>query len=53
MNVTYKKELRYSYMVLEGEEGVYEDDFSVKMLSLNTVPGLLPFSYESVNGRLQ
>lgn len=50
MNISFKKDIRASYMVIEKAERFSKNDFDVKMLKNNDIPGLLKFDYENLNG---
>ena len=51
MNISFKKNLSRSYMVVEKVAKFSENDFQVQMLLENSIENLLPFSYEMINGK--
>ena len=51
MNITFRKNLNHSYMVIEKIPVFSENDFMVQMLLQNDIPSLLKFRYETVNGK--
>ena len=51
MNITFRKNLNHSYMVIEKIPSFSENDFMVQMLLHNDIRTLLKFSYETVNGK--
>lgn len=42
MNISYKREMRHNYLILEAEEAE-EESFEIRMLTENTIEGLLKF----------
>lgn len=50
MNINFKKDISASYMVIEKVEEFSKNDFAVKMLSNNDIPGLLKVDHENLNG---
>ena len=52
MNISFKKNLSKSYMVIEKVRTFSEQDFMVKMLFRNHIPGLLLAESESINGEI-
>jgi len=53
MDISYRKEIESSYMIIEGLGSFPEEDFVVKMLLSNSIKTLLKFNYESINNRIQ
>ena len=51
MNISFKKDINRSYMVIEKVEEFSANDFMMKMLSDNRISGLLPVGYENINGQ--
>ena len=51
MNITFRKNLNHSYMVIEKIPAFSENDFMVQMLLQNDIRTLLKFRYETVNGK--
>ena len=51
MNITFRKDLNNSYMVIEKIPAFSENDFMVQMLLQNNIRTLLKFRYEMVNGK--
>ena len=51
MNITFRKNLNHSYMVIEKIPAFSENDFRVQMLLQNDMRTLLKFRYETVNGK--
>ncbi|MCF0230330.1 MAG: hypothetical protein HUJ76_11650, partial [Parasporobacterium sp.] len=50
MNITYRTGINGSFMVMSGIYSESIDEFSMKMLSVNRIPGLISVSREEVNG---
>lgn len=50
MNISFKKDVCRSYMVIEKVAQFSNQDFPVRMLGENEIPGLLKTSYENING---
>ncbi|MBR5930899.1 MAG: FHA domain-containing protein [Lachnospiraceae bacterium] len=51
MNISFRKNLNRSYMVIEKIPAFSENDFMVQMLLQNDIRTLLKFRYETVNGK--
>ena len=51
MNISFKKNLNRSYMIVEKVTEFSENDFQVQMLLENKIESLLPFRYEMINGK--
>ena len=51
MNITFKRDLSHSYMVLTGQ--MKPDAHEEQMLSCNEIPGLLPYHTGAVDGQTQ
>ena len=51
MNISFKKNLNRSFMVVEKVAEFSENDFQVQMLLENEIETLLKFSYEIINGK--
>lgn len=51
MNISFKKDINKSLMVIEKIPDFSADSFMMKMLSKNAIPGLLPIGYENLNGQ--
>ena len=52
VNISFKKNLSKSYMVVEKVRAFSEQDFMVKMLFRNRIPQLLPAESENLNGQI-
>ena len=50
MVVTYKRELKHNYLIIEPEE-VFYDSYEVKMMAANCIEGLLKFHVKQVDNR--
>ncbi len=50
MNISFKKDINKSLMVIEKVPGFSANSFMMKMLCGNEIPGLLPVGYENLNG---
>lgn len=51
MNISFKKDINKSLMVIEKVPGFSANDFMMKMLTGNEIAGLLPIGYENYNGQ--
>ena len=51
MNISFKKDINKSYMVIEKVREYSDVDFPVRILERNDIPGLLKMSCETINGR--
>ncbi len=51
MNISFKKDMYKSYMVIEKVPAFSPHHFMMKMLSENEIPGLLKSGYENLNGQ--
>ena len=51
MNISFKKDINKSYMVIEKVREYSETDFPVRMIEKNEIPGLLKMSFENLNGQ--
>ena len=50
MKVTYHQNINGNCMIISEMKETNEDDYSLKMIQRNKIPGLLDASYESMNG---
>lgn len=51
MNISFKKDINKSYMVIEKVREFSDNNYMIKMLSENRITGLLPIGYENINGQ--
>lgn len=50
MVVSYKRELKHNYLIIEPEE-VFYDSYEIKMMAANVIDGLLKFHVKQVDNR--
>ena len=47
MNISYKREMRHNYLILEAA-GTEEENFEIRMLTENSIEGLLKFHNNNI-----
>ena len=52
MKETYKRDRYHNYLILEMEENFKENEYSIKMITYNQIPGLLRCEIRKVNGSI-
>lgn len=52
MKAEYKRDLKSNYLVLEAKEEKTDEDYTVRMVEQNQIPGLLLFHRSRMDGRL-
>lgn len=52
MKESYKRDSHHHYLILETEESFQENEYSIKMLTYNQIPGLLKCDVRRMNGSL-
>lgn len=50
MKITYKRELKHNYLIIEPEEALY-DNYEIRMMASNGIDGLLKFHVKQVDSR--
>lgn len=52
MKESYKRDSHHSYLILETEDSFQENEYTIKMITYNQIPGLLKCEIRRVNGSL-
>lgn len=53
MNITMKRDLNQTSMIISGQEGAEPEADALQMVLQNQIPGLLPMETECINGQLR
>ena len=53
MNITMKRDLNQTSMIISGQEGADPEADALQMVLQNQIPGLLPMETECINGQLR
>lgn len=53
MKESYKKDRYHNYLILETDENFQENEYSIKMITYNQIPGLLKCEVRKVNGSVE
>lgn len=52
MKESYKRDSHHHYLILETEENSQENEYPIKMMTYNQIPGLLKCDVRRMNGSI-